>query len=258
MLSNVREVLLRTGEEVGSCCRTAGEGALERSSTGHQTRPVRLARLWSPAQRRLLLAVEAGVIPECHYNASKSFILCKLGGCGALIRIDDDVYETLQRRAEPFVDSPNTVLRRILLLDEPAERERKAVESPARAQQKKPKPVRGAPKRAKAPGRRRKARRASSANLLPESEYELPLLKALHELGGTAPTREVIQALGKKLDGRLTALDKSKIHSGGVRWMNRAQFVRLSLVRSGDLRADPPRGVWAISEQGQRRLRTAQ
>ncbi|WP_327403229.1 hypothetical protein OG194_26125 [Streptomyces sp. NBC_01288] len=30
------------------------------------------------------------------------------------IVVDDDVYERLQREAEPFVDNPNTVLRRLL------------------------------------------------------------------------------------------------------------------------------------------------
>jgi hypothetical protein len=33
------------------------------------------------------------------------------------IRVDDDVYEYLQREAKPFVDSPNSVLRRVLGLD---------------------------------------------------------------------------------------------------------------------------------------------
>ena len=30
------------------------------------------------------------------------------------IRIDDDVFDALKKHAEPFVDTPNTVLRRIL------------------------------------------------------------------------------------------------------------------------------------------------
>jgi hypothetical protein len=38
------------------------------------------------------------------------------------IRIDDEVYEVLQRRAKPFVDTPNSVLRRVLDLEaEPQE-----------------------------------------------------------------------------------------------------------------------------------------
>ena len=39
------------------------------------------------------------------------------------IRIDDDVFDELKKHAEPFVDTPNTVLRRLLNLGEtgPAE-----------------------------------------------------------------------------------------------------------------------------------------
>ena len=33
------------------------------------------------------------------------------------IEIDDDVFEFLQKRAVPFVDSPNSILRRLLLKD---------------------------------------------------------------------------------------------------------------------------------------------
>ena len=33
------------------------------------------------------------------------------------IRVDDEVYEELKTNAEPFVDTPNTVLRRLLSLD---------------------------------------------------------------------------------------------------------------------------------------------
>ena len=35
------------------------------------------------------------------------------------IEVDDQVYEALKCRAEAFVDSPNTVLRRVLDLDNP-------------------------------------------------------------------------------------------------------------------------------------------
>lgn len=35
------------------------------------------------------------------------------------IRVDDEVFERLQRDAKPFVDTPNSVLRALLNLDEP-------------------------------------------------------------------------------------------------------------------------------------------
>ncbi|WP_137233866.1 DUF4357 domain-containing protein [Streptomyces sp. BPSDS2] len=38
------------------------------------------------------------------------------------IRVDDDVFAALQKRAEPFTDTPNSVLRRLLgLVEQPAQ-----------------------------------------------------------------------------------------------------------------------------------------
>lgn len=39
-----------------------------------------------------------------------------------VLRIDEEVYKVLQGQAEPFVDTPNTVLRRLLGLDKPTKR----------------------------------------------------------------------------------------------------------------------------------------
>jgi hypothetical protein len=44
-----------------------------------------------------------------------------------VIRVDDDVWKELQRKAEPLVDTPNTVLRKLLRLDG-----KKAVTTPPR------------------------------------------------------------------------------------------------------------------------------
>lgn len=38
------------------------------------------------------------------------------------IRVDDEVYEALQALAEPFKDTPNKVLRRLLKLDKGAKK----------------------------------------------------------------------------------------------------------------------------------------
>lgn len=48
----------------------------------------------------------------------------------AQIRIDDEVFRALQKRAEPFTDTPNDVLRRLIGLDDGAPAE---VKSPTRA-----------------------------------------------------------------------------------------------------------------------------
>lgn len=45
-----------------------------------------------------------------------------------VIRIDDEVWKWLQSKAEPLVDSPNAVLRRIAGLDKPKPQNEKAIE----------------------------------------------------------------------------------------------------------------------------------
>lgn len=171
------------------------------------------------------------------------------------IRVDEDVYSALQADAVPFVDTPNSVLRRLLSLavlageehsdeaataglgDVPVKRTRLTTRQ-------KPRPRKVSADR----------KRAATGTILAESEYELPLLAILMERGGSAPAAEVLEELGQRLAGRLLPNDLDRLSSGKVRWQNRAQFVRLRLVQAGDMKGDSPRGVWAISEQGRARI----
>jgi hypothetical protein len=166
------------------------------------------------------------------------------------ISIDDDVFAALQSQAEPLVDDVNSVLRRLLSLGRrPSE---------GRAQDQAPRlPRRGGAARSRQRrGRRAPAHaRAQRGSLLPESEYELPILRALEEGGGSAPASHVIERVGEMLDERLTSADQELLTSGLVRWRSRTQFVRLRLAQRGDMLSDSPRGVWEISAQGRERLR---
>ncbi len=164
------------------------------------------------------------------------------------IRVDDDVYEALQERGIAFVDTPNSVLRRLMGLGDQEDQP----EGPTTAERSS-----GPAGRSKAPPRRRSARkrkRAPTGTILREEEYEIPLLQVLADREGSGPAGEVIDALGEMLDGKLMEKDRERLNSGRVRWQNRAQFVRLRLVEAGDLKQDSPRGVWEISDQGRKRL----
>lgn len=90
--------------------------------------------------------------------------------------------------------------------------------------------------------------------MLPESEYELPILRALKERNGSAPASHVIERVGDLLASRLTPADKELLESGLVRWRSRTQFVRLRLAQRGDMMRNSPRGVWEIAPQGLKRL----
>ncbi len=184
------------------------------------------------------------------------------------ILVDEDVFAMLQSMAVPLVDDANAVLRRVLRL--PASQdENKAAEfygdaaassaGPPPEQAVRPHLVKrsGNSKSSQAQSQKRRrgsGGRAPTGSLLPEAQYEIPFLESLIELGGLAPTGEVVDRLGKKLNGRLTDGDRETLGSGEIRWRNRAQFVRLGLIKSGHMVKDSPRGVWEITDAGRQRV----
>lgn len=164
------------------------------------------------------------------------------------IRIDRDVYNALQKQAKPFTDTPNSVLRRLLGLEPVAS---SPVSEGSSVKTKRRKSASAGRSRA---DRKEVVPRAPAGVLLPEKEYVLPLLSILSERGGSAPARETIEAVGRKLQDRLTPTDREKTASGVVRWQNRVQFVRLKLVEEGLLAKDSSRGVWSLTDVGRARL----
>ena len=174
------------------------------------------------------------------------------------IRIDDDVFDALKKHAEPFVDTPNTVLRRILGLGGGVvgEAAQLGLDTPAVKLAVAPvgKATRGSRRRSARGPKVVRPPRAKSGSILHESAYEVPMLAIISEQGGRAATREVLDELGKRLADQFAEADHEELASGDVRWRNRAQFVRLRLIEQGDMVKDSPRGMWEISEQGRRRV----
>lgn len=172
--------------------------------------------------------------------------------------VDDDIFEALQALAEPLVDDINSVLRRVLGLQPSSTNGSFAAKLPVPAEA----AVVSASRKRQSGGKtsvskskaRSKQPRAARGTLLPEAEYEVPILQALHDLGGRGPASEVVENVGKRLGDRLQPADHEQLGSGDIRWKNRVQFVRLKLVRSGDMEKDAPRGVWGITGQGMARL----
>ncbi len=170
--------------------------------------------------------------------------------------VDDDVYAALQAQAVPLEDDVNSLLRRLLELGSGvpsagagSRRTVPADAAPAganRAGSKASRPKKTAEKRKRVP----------KGSILPEADYELPILRGLEQLGGRVPTSELIAQLEKQIDPRLTEVDRERLSSGGIRWQNRAQFVRLKLIKKGEMVEGSPRGVWEISEAGRNRLAT--
>lgn len=163
------------------------------------------------------------------------------------VELDEELYEYLKSQAEPFTDTPSTVLRRLLNLDDAPEADPRQSESNGAA------PRRAPRSRAKKRGGTRKSSgrtRAPSGTLLPEQRYELPLLRALIDAGGEAPYREVLESVGRALSDEFMPADHETLSSGSVRWHSRLQFVRLRLVERGEMDREAPRGIWRITEAG--------
>ncbi len=163
------------------------------------------------------------------------------------VELDEDIYEYLKSQAEPFTDTPNTVLRRLLHLNDTSEAVSNRAGSDGTATRREP------AARAKKRGGTRKSSqrtRAPSGTLLPEQRYELPLLRALIEAGGEAPYRAVLESVGRALSDELMPADHQTLASGGIRWHSRLQFVRLRLVERGEMDREAPRGIWRITEVG--------
>jgi hypothetical protein len=167
------------------------------------------------------------------------------------IDIDDETFGLLQKNAEPFVDTPASVLRRLLGLGT-ARNEAETASTTEPEAEIQAAEAEAEPSISQRP--RRKGKRAPRGSLLPESEYEMPILTYLAEHGGRAPSKEVIEGVGESLSGRLTETDRETVKSGDIRWKNRVAFVRLRLIEKKDLEGDAPRGTWSISEQGRDRV----
>jgi len=140
------------------------------------------------------------------------------------IDIDEDVWAELQALAVPLVDTPNSVLRRILGLEGNPDPELS--------------------------GSRQRATRAPAGSLLPESAYEVPILRVLADRGGRAPARDVVHAVGEIVSDELTELDREPLPNGAERWQSRIQFSRLRMKQKGLLKSGSPRGIWELADDG--------
>jgi hypothetical protein len=174
----------------------------------------------------------------------------------AQIEVDDDVFQALQQHATPFVDTPNSVLRRLVGLDANGHRESgdrtrpAAIAAPSKAASHPSSKLASSATTSAKIGRRR----AKRGTLLPEQEYELPILRYLDAHGGRAPSKEVVEGIAEELSERLTAEDRKALSSGETRWKSRAAFARLRLVEREELDGHAPRGTWQITDKGRQHV----
>jgi len=101
------------------------------------------------------------------------------------------------------------------------------------------------------------AKRRRHGQRTPETQFYLPILQALTEMGGSGKVAEVLERVGEAMKGTLRDVDHQPLGSSPdlPRWRNTAQWARNSMMKEGLLKADSPRGVWEIADKGRALLR---
>lgn len=136
------------------------------------------------------------------------------------IRVDDDVWKALQRRATAFEDTPNSVLRRVLRLDNPDKQKGSTPRIPR-------------------------------GTKTPQQLFKEPILKALYELGGSAECSEVLNRVGALMRGKLNEVDYQTLSDGKtLRWRKTAQWERNEMTNEGLIKKGSPRGIWELTAKG--------
>ncbi len=136
------------------------------------------------------------------------------------VRIDDEVFEALKKLAEPLVDTPNSVLRRLLDLEK-----------------KKP----SSPKLSPAKPQREQT---------PQSVYEENLLAVLAgpPFNGRGNKKDVTLAVVERMmkRGLIPASDMEFVATGETKAENKISWGRNLLKNRGLIRDDSPRGIWEL------------
>jgi predicted transcriptional regulator len=156
------------------------------------------------------------------------------------IRLDDDVFNGLKSLAEPFTDTPNSVIRRLL-------EERGALPA-ANAVSEAPIAM---PK--KLPLEGRVAPHSRPSGLTPQATYEKYLHYVLAtQFKGRGDKQEVTKAVLALLQSRepLSHADLERVSTGETKAENTIAWGRNALKERGLIRLSSPRGTWELTEKG--------
>ena len=142
------------------------------------------------------------------------------------IRLEPEVYDALKKLAEPFVDTPSSVIRR--LLEDAGHLHRKRSGPPAAAPKAEP-------------------------DATPQAVYEELILKVLAEqFKGRGDKRSVTLAIIEKMQKQklLRPADLELVATGETRAENAIAWGRNALKQRGLLNPKSPRGTWELTTEG--------
>ena len=149
------------------------------------------------------------------------------------IRLEEDVFEALKKLAEPFVDTPSTVVRRLL--------EEKGVLAKRQASAR---PMaRAAPRAGEVGGQA----------LTSQAIYETFLLYVLkRQFAGKGHKRDVTHAIVQLMQNRglLGSADLELVSTGETKAENTISWARNALKERGLIARSSPRGIWELTPPG--------
>ena len=144
------------------------------------------------------------------------------------IRVDQEVFEGLQKLAQPFVDSPSMVIRRLL-----EDRGLLAKNAP--------------------PALPKISASIAANALTPQPVYEKYLLYILaREFNGQGHKRDVTHAIVKRMmkDGFIGAADQELVSTGETKAENTITWARNALKQRGYINRAARRGMWELTPEG--------
>lgn len=94
----------------------------------------------------------------------------------------------------------------------------------------------------------------------PPEAYYGPILKIIHDLGGSANVEEVLSTVRQRMDDRLKNADDEPLTSDPnlPRWRNAAQWAKHAMVNENLLNPESVADTWEITEDGRRYLAQAE
>jgi len=135
-----------------------------------------------------------------------------------VVRVSEELFQEIQRYAEPLIDNFESALWKILRL------------AGSRAT-KPPTP-------------------SKSGDHMPPRDFWRPILEVLRENSGQADVETIIKALEIKIKDQLRPGDYESNVDGSLKWERQAHFQRLAMKHEGLIAGNSPRGVWEITNQG--------
>jgi restriction system protein len=87
------------------------------------------------------------------------------------------------------------------------------------------------------------------------SNFIIPILMTLYDLGGEAPIQQVMSGVEERMRGTLNRFDYEILNSGKGRverrWRNTARWAKDVLIKLGLVDGNSPTGLWELTYKGE-------